>query len=315
MKNIAFGLLVAGAAIASAQSDRTVLVVNGEEIKASEYYYRMEFLPDYGRMLEGGVFEKTPPGLLTLQLLVEERIILQCAKDNGVSPTDAEVAAGLAEKKKRNPEFYADVAKQGISDAQLLYQERLEIAQFKLLTKGINVTDIEVQKFYTENPAQFTDPRRMKLSIIVTNAEGRAAVDAALKGGKPFADVARELSQDISKKNGGSLGAVEVEQFSQPIRDALEKIKIGQMTDWLQGETVYLKMLKEDVLPAKLRPLDAELKTTIRRTLMIDRGMAKNDLAALLKETRKKAVIELKQPAFQSQFQAFLNRYKLGVNR
>lgn len=302
-----------GQAFAQIDPNRTVMKINGEEIKGAEYYLRMEFLPEVGRMLPGGLFESTPPGLLVLQLILEERIILQCAKDHGVFPTEAQVKDYLEQKKLRDPQTFQRMKDQGFSEDFLMYQTRIEQAQFNLITKGVNIADLEVESYYKGNQREFTTPKRVKLRVIAVQETDKSKVDSDLKSGKDFADVAKALSKDLTANKGGDLGEVPVDSFTGPIRDALEAIKIGQTTDWIQGESVFIKFLKENVIPAVIRPLDDPLKKRIRRNLMLDRGAIKNDLQKMLQETRKKVKVEIIQPQFKNEFEKFMSR--AGVNR
>ncbi len=321
MKKLAWMLgLVATASLAtlslaSAQIDpnRTVMTVNGEEVKASEYYSRMEFLPGVGRSLGNGNFEIAPPGLLTLQLLLEERLTLQLAKEKGVFPTKAQVTETLDLKKERNPNFEKDFAAFGLSPADLEYQMTLETAQFNLLTLGINVTDLEVENYYKGNAREFTSPRLWTLRMIAVKPEDKTKVDDALKAGRKFEDVAKEMSQDSSRANGGLIGDVPVDQFSETVQKTLDGVKIGQTSDWIAGERVAIKFLKVNIIPEKVAPLTDILKKRIRRNLMVDRGVVKNDLEKMLREARQKAKVQLIQPQFKNEFDSFLKKYGIGA--
>ena len=61
--------LTACAAYAQVDANRTVAVVNGEEIKGGEYYHRMEYLSGVGRIGNNGVNE-FPPGFMTIEQLI-----------------------------------------------------------------------------------------------------------------------------------------------------------------------------------------------------------------------------------------------------
>lgn len=306
----AMGVLVA---TATAQIDptKTVLVVNGEEIKAGEYFRRMEFLADVGR-LNNGNLDVGAPGMLTLQRLIEERLLLIVAKEKGQTPTQAEVQALIAEKSELEPEFVKNWTSGGLTQSDLEYQITLEVARFKLTTMGITITDSEVEKHYKDNPTRFTVPKRYKLRVLAVKQDKKAAVDAALAGGKAFSEVAKEMSEDPSKVTGGELGLVPEDNFTGTVKQILQATKIGKASDWIQGETMSVKFFVEDIMPEKLVPLDPKLKTQLRKSLMIDRGVVKNNVEAMLREARKKVNLELKLPYFQAPFQRLVDSYKLG---
>jgi hypothetical protein len=106
---------------------------------------------------------------------------------------------------------------------------------------------------------------------------------------------------------------VEVEQFTDAIQKALDSVKIGQSTEWIRGETKWVRFLKEGVTPSALKPLDTDLRKFVRRKLMLDKGQVKNDLASMLRETRKKVRIEVVGAPFKNELQRLINSYKIGM--
>ncbi|MBS1706195.1 MAG: peptidyl-prolyl cis-trans isomerase [Armatimonadetes bacterium] len=317
MKKILMMAVWLGLALASHGADidpaKTVLVINGEEVKAQEYYSRMETLADVGRVVNNTI-QPMAPGLLTLQRLIEERLLLQLAKEKNVAPTAQQVKDLIELKKERDPAFVDDWLKLGLPMADLEYQASVEVAQFNLMTMGITITNQEVETYYKGNTREFTSPKKLKLSMIAVKTADKDKADAALKSGKSFADVAREMSVDTSKSAGGAIGEVDVEMFAEPVKKQLEAVKIGQTTEWIPGKEIVVKFLKENVIPAKVQPLDDHTKYKIRRNLMLDRGLAKNNLEQMLKELRKRSKIEMLLPVFKTDFQKFLDQAGFGAN-
>lgn len=301
--------------VATAQIDpaRSVATVNGETIKGEEYYRRMEFLPGMGRM-ERGNFTPGAPGYLTLVRLIEERILLGLAKEKGVLPTDAEVKAEIQLRTENEPKFVTMWTEQGMTVPELEYQIRLDLSLFKLQTMGINITDQEITQHYNANPTRFTIPKRWDLRMIAVPNDQRGPVDADLAAGKPFADVAKARSQDPTSEDGGALGPVPVRSFNPNVQKSIDAIKIGQATEWIQGETASIKFYLVNVLPEEKLPLDAKLRRQLRRSLMVDRGQVRNDVEKMLREARKKAVVQIQQPQFSSDLNRLLQRYKLGLD-
>ena len=227
---IAFGALVLSS-IANAQVDpgRTIATINGDPIVGSEYYRRMEFLPGVGKMSNQAFFE-APPGFLTLEQLITERLVLQLAKQKGVFPSDAEVEAELKFRQEDDPGFVAAWTKGGHTADELKKQVRYELAQFKIQSFGITVTDQEVEKFYKDNPSMYTNPKQAKLRVIVLDdAAKKAAVDKDLGAGKAFADVAKQYSTDASKSLGGEFGTVPIAFLNTSRLDVgLPEVQMGK---------------------------------------------------------------------------------------
>lgn len=299
-KSLFLAAVVAGSAFAAAQSDPTkpIATVNGDTIGGLEYFRRMEFLPGFGRMV-GGRFVEGWPGYLALQQMINEKLLLQIAKERGVAPKDADIAAELESRLKDSPKLLESLAKVGISKADLEYQVRVDLSEFNIVTQGVNVTDQEVEQHYKDNPSRFTIPKRYKLRLIAVAAEKKSAVDTALAGGKSFGDVARDMSSDPSALQSGFIGEVPATAFAQPVLTVLDATKIGTATEWLQGNTGWFKFFIEDVKAAEKIPLDANLRKQLRRTLMLDRGRVRNNLEKLMAEARKKAKITVSQPGME----------------
>jgi hypothetical protein len=312
LKQIATALtLVIAAAMAHAQVDpnRTVVVINGEEIKGAEYYRRMEHLPGVGKIMGEGLAE-FPPGFLTIEQLITERLIMQLAREKGVFPTDTEVQAELGQRLKINPKLLEEIGVIGMTRADLEYQIRFDLAQFKLITAGITVTDQEVDKFYKDNPGTFTNPKRVKLRVIaVQNEAERNAVDADLKKGTAFAEVARKHSVDVTRHSGGEFGVWPVNDLNEHIRKAVEAMKVGQTSNWLSAQDAQMKFLLEEVLPEKREDLTPELRQGIRRRLMLDRGRVRNDIQKDMLAMRKKANIDIKSKEFAEAYKRFIESY------
>ena len=314
MKHLLLVLSVLVASFSSAQVDvnRVVVVINGEEVKGGEYYRRMEHLPGVGKASSGG-FAEYSPGFLTIEQLITERLVFQLAKERSVDPTDAEVQAELTAMMEDNPKLLEEWQNGGRTRPELEYEVRYQLAQFKLLSKGITITDQQVEQFYKDNPTMFTVPKRAKLRVIVVDSRTAAdAVDADLKSGKTFAAVAMARSLDLSKSIGGDYGVTPIGQLSQQAQDAVNKRKPDGTTEWLESEGNYIKFLVEQVLPEEKQPLDAKLKRQIRKMRMIDNGRVKNDLQKDMAAMRAKAKIDIKQKEFAEAYTRFTKTFGGG---
>jgi foldase protein PrsA len=312
---IALGAIILSS-IASAQIDpnKTIATINGDPVKGAEYYRRMEFLPGVGKMDNQAFFE-APPGFLTLEQLITERLVVQLAKQKGVFPSDAEVEAELKIRQEDDPNLVQNWTTNGHTMEELKKQVEYDLAQFKLQTQGVTVTDSEVQKFYNDNPSMYTNPKQVKLRVIVVLKEAdKAPVDKDLAAGKPFADVAKQYSVDASKAVGGEFGTVPIAFLNTPAKTAVEAVKIGQATAWVQSQTQdnqsrFVKFFLEDVIAEKKMTFDAKLKRQIRQRLMVDRGNVKNDVRKEMNVMRSKAKIEITEPEFADIYKKFVDAY------
>ncbi len=310
---IAAALAIAAFSAAQVDVNKTVVVVNGEEIKGTEYYHRMEYLSGVGKPMSSGVAE-FPPGFLTIEQLITERLILQLAKNKGVFPTEPEVENELKNRIADDPKLLENWLNSGRSEAELRYTIRLELARFKVATTGVNVTDQEIEQHYKANPAMYTTPKKVKLSVIVVrDADGAAKVDAALKAGKSFSDTAKEFSEDVTKGVGGELGNLNFNVLSETVKAALDQVKIGDTTGWLQTGDAQVKFLLQDVTAAKKMELTAKLKRDVRKRLLLDKGAVKNNVAKEMYDLRAKSNIDIKDKVFADAYARFMEAYKKDI--
>ncbi|MEQ1822209.1 MAG: peptidyl-prolyl cis-trans isomerase [Fimbriimonadaceae bacterium] len=302
-----FGALAMAQALAQVDLTSTIVVINGEEVKGSEYYRRMEFLPGVGKQLGNG-FAEFPPGLLTIEQLVTERLILQMAKDKGVLPTAAEVKDEIAYQMQLNPDYTKSFLDTGQTLAELDYQTKVRVARFKLTTFGITVTDAEVAEFYKKNSSIYSTPKMVTLKVIAVDTEEKAkAVDADLAAGKSFSDVAKARSLDVSAATGGEFGRRPYFELAEIVRGEVDKIKVGGITEWIVGEKTRVKFMLVAADPEKARPLDDVLKKIIRREILITRGSIKNNIRQDMIVMRKKAQISITQKEFDDAYKKFID--------
>lgn len=285
------------AACVGAQSDpnRLIMTVNGDEIRADEYYRRMEFLTGVGKRVGEG-FVEFPPGLMTIEQLVYERLMKQLAEKKKILPTPAMVQQELQYRIEENPKLLEEWGRTGLPRTALDEQIFLELLEFRLYTNEITVTDAQVDEFYNENKPMFTTPARAELRMVaVADEAAMRAVDDDLKANKPFAEVARKYSTDVSKAAGGDFGVLAYDQLPQVIADAIRGATDGQTTGWLTIQGSHVKFLKIKGYPEELQKLDAPMRRSIRRRIMLDRGRIKNDVVKEINELRAKSTVDIKQ--------------------
>lgn len=304
--------LLATPATAQIDPAKVVAVVNGEEIKSNEYYRRMEFLPGIGKST-ANAFTEMPPGLWTLDQLITERLVLQLAREKGVFPTDAELANEINQLTSENPDLMNFWKSSGRTEEEYRDQVRVQLAQFKLQTMGVTVTDSEVERLYRTNIANYTSPRQFALSVIaVDSPANRDAVDKDLADGKAFGDVARARSIDVSKLQDGRYGTIPETQLGAVIKGELDKIKVGGVTQWIESSInstpVYMKFRLDDVIAERVEQLTPALRRRIRKQRMIELGVVRNDVAKMMIEQRKKAKVDIRN-GFADAYKTFIDAY------
>lgn len=143
-------------------------------------------------------------------------------------------------------------------------QVSVEYIQLKLasLEKNIQCEESELQKFYNDNIALYTSPERWHVAhLLIRSGTSETKVDKAKKqiadalhSGRAFADVVKQHSDDvISSKQGGDLGWITKEsQVGQQFSKALEKLKVGEISNWIVTENGQEKIKILGRVPAKV---------------------------------------------------------------
>ncbi len=286
--------IIATAATTYAQvdPDRVVAKVNGTPVTGREYYKRMEVQPGMSATLNGRLVQMYP-GYLTMRWIIEEELIMQLAKSQNVAPSQKQIDDEFNGRMAENPEQFKALVQFGFTEGDIKRNINVELSEFNVLTRGITITDFEVDKYYKDNAQKFTLPKRYTLRIIrVANEAGKKPVEDALARGEKFADVAAKLSVDLSRLDGGRIGTFPEEDMAPSTRTIVAATRKGSVTAWIEQNGNFAKFLVEDVKEAELLPLDAKLKKGIRESMMRDRGQARNNFPLLMAEFRKKAVLE-----------------------
>ncbi len=204
-------------AAALAQDDkadpkRVVATVNGVDLTYDDFKQRVDVLEQE----RGPVAPERYPEIL--RALVREEILMQAA---------------TAAKVDQSPEV----------------QKRIVIAQRQVLIETFlrqrvgamtQVGDAEVRKAYDDNKAQFTQ-EAVQASHIMTKTRAEAdQVEADLKAGQSFEEIAKTRSQDAgSASKGGDLGNLTRGQASPEFEQALFQLKEGEISDVVQTEFGY----------------------------------------------------------------------------
>jgi peptidyl-prolyl cis-trans isomerase D len=161
---------------------------------------------------------------------------------------------------------------------------RLKYAELRLdqLTPQVTVKPEDLQAYYEKVKDRYSEPEKRHAHHILIaigdpkDAKADAAalakagqIEADLKGGKDFAELAKKYSADPgSAAQGGDLGWADKSAFVGPFADALFSMQPGQISDPVKTEFGYHIIRLDEVRPAHVRSFDevrAELETEYRR--------------------------------------------------
>lgn len=222
-----------------------------------------------------------------LDMMLAARMLLADSAALGLTPADTEVATEFAELKKRfgsEDAYRAALLQQGTTEEALKSDLKENLAIQKLietqLVPAVKVEDAAIQAFYEENAQRMIEPESFHASHILlrvaaeAEASERAAVRARAeallakaKGGTPFADLARESSEDPgSKERGGDLGWVRKGQTVPQFEQAALALDPGTLSGVVESPFGYHLIRLHEKRPERKVPLE-EAKPRIQQVL------------------------------------------------
>ena len=112
---------ISQAQTSSVDPKRVVATIDGTPITGEEYYHRMERLTGVGTLV-GQNYIQMQPGVLTLNQLISEHLLLLVAQERGVAPKDDEVEAAYRDALTQNPSLEKNWLATGQTKEELLHQ-------------------------------------------------------------------------------------------------------------------------------------------------------------------------------------------------
>lgn len=234
-------------------------------------------------------------GFLAIEDLINQRLVMQLAKDAGVWPDDAAVLKELELKKESNPQFVEQLKQTGQSLDQIKYGLRLDLAMENLVTKGVSVTIADVDKYLKDNPSSMIDPAKVNmLFVFIKEDAAKADVDRALAQGESFAAVAARFNVDPTAREArgqfGERTIADLRKQAPEIAAVVEKTDELRTTEWVKTGDGWAKFyIERKTQDKKINP-DANMKENMRRRLAISRGQLSNDVAKKLQERLKEGI-------------------------
>jgi foldase protein PrsA len=229
--------------------------------------------------------------------LIREKLILQAAKKEGVYPSNEEVEKELEFRKRENPNFMEDLKKQNMTLEEYKKQLIESLAEINLITKGINVTDKEIEDAFKKYKPML-DRVRLRWIVNVSEEEIKKAKEK-LDAGAFFETVAKDSSQDTTTKDkGGDMGYVSIANLralSPKIADLAMTLPLGKVSDIIKISNAYVIIRVED---RRVATLDS-WKDFLRRSVMLEKANKEGRAEKVLKPIFEQAKIEIKDPLYK----------------
>ena len=253
-------LLLAGHPTGAQQ--RIVAVVNDDVISAQDLNDRLQLVT-----LSSGIpdSEEARARLApqVLRSLIEETLQLQEAERLDITVEDAEIQRTLANIAERNQMTVEAMqrlfAQKGINLATLLDQVRAQIAWVKVVNRQIvprvTVTVDQLDMAVEEARRNEGEPEYLLSEIVLpVDSPAQAQVVAqdatrlvqTLREGASFESLARQVSAAASAENAGDVGWIRGSAIPPELRDTLESMREGEISDPISSPVGYYIFLLRD---------------------------------------------------------------------
>jgi len=239
---------------APAPGDYIVAIVNSELVTAGEVEQRVARVKQEAARTGARL---PPDAVLREQItnaLIDERVLVTYARDIGVKVDAAEVdraIANIAAQNKLSLDQLRDrLQREGIDYGRFRDNLRDQIAVERVRERDviarIQPTDREIDALLDQQRAAAGASIEYNIAqILVTVPEGasdavvaerKARAESAMarvRAGEPFAQVAREMSEDANRAKGGEIGMRPAEKLPDVFVDAVRTLAPGQMSPTL----------------------------------------------------------------------------------
>ena len=201
---------------------------------------------------------------------------------------------GAEEKLDQTPEFKAAL--------ETFRNQSLARAAIDASLKDVTASDEDAKKFYDEHPDQFTQPERVHVRHIlisddVTSADAIAKVQADLKAGVSFDEVAKSRSLCPSAAQGGDLGEVSKGQMVPEFEAAAFALKDpGDLSEPVKTQFGWHIIRLEGRTPSSLEPFDTVKPQLLQYLTNEKRNEAFKNVVEGLKKTYKVEMLVPEEP-------------------
>jgi parvulin-like peptidyl-prolyl isomerase len=291
--------------------DKVIVQVNDEIITQREFDRAFQPIQEnYKANFQGEDLEKKLKEVhdAFLDQLINTKVAISEAKKQKIEVKDAE----LDERLNKIKSLYGseDVFLQALNDKgtnltefkkeikdQMMAQKLVE----EQVAKKIVITPGEINELYEKNKEQLVTPKRVKVKeIMVRKAENVPAeeskkkisdIQAELKKGTAFSEVAKQYSEGPYAAAGGDMGFVVKGQLLEEMDGAIFSASKGQTTDIVETRIGYHIFMIEDIEEPRKLGLN-EVNDFLKGQLY--RKKFEDNLVKWLDEKRKNAYISVK---------------------
>ncbi|NUN14418.1 MAG: peptidylprolyl isomerase [Myxococcales bacterium] len=224
-----------------------VATVNGKPVDSDEYYAELEKITQHGAKIPEDRMTRIRENIL--KRLIEAELVNQAIAKESIVVPDEDVQKEYDDYKSRfkSDEQFQNYLKHGkITEDDIKARIKDKRALEMLIAKKgtLTVDDAEARDFYDKNQRFYLEKEAVRASHILVKLENEATpeqdaeakkkieeIQAALKDGADFTELANKYSEGPSAPSGGDLGFFSRGQMVKPFEDVAFAMKPGDVSE------------------------------------------------------------------------------------
>ena len=291
--------------------ERIVAVVNDEIVTEQDLANAMApVMAQVRTMYTGQEYEEKAKEARKdfLQKVIEDRLILSEAKRRKVIVKDEEVDDMIAEVRNKFPSkevFLKAIEDQDLTEKKLWGHFRDQLMTQKLVAyevrSRVSVSPGEVNEYYKAHSEEFSQGERVRLQHILIRSGGARTeeeaktfaetLEAQIKSGALFEDLAKTYSEASEAKEGGEMGWMEKGQLLGEIDTQVFALNPREVTPPIQSSlgTHIFKVVDRQI--SSIKPI-SEVRGQIQEQLFKEKMSAR--LEKWISDLKKNAYISIR---------------------
>jgi len=252
--------------------------------------------------------------------LIANALLAEAAREAGLSVTEKQVNQGLETVKAQlgGRTVYQDLLKTiGATEDDVVQaatsRQLAKLYVAKKIDPTVTVTEADAKAYYDAHKDEVRHFAQAKVRGIFVSAppgiDAKADADAKARAseaerrvlaGQDFGKVAKDMSDDMSKANGGELGWMDASflaSIASQLGADISKLEAGDTSSVLRGKFGYWVVQIMETRPAGSPPYD-EVKDLMLRSAREHK--LDGAVAAIVAQRRSKATIEALDPAVKA---------------
>lgn len=306
--------IVLSSAAVAVVVDGVAIIVNKDAILVSQINeLLMPLMQEYRTKYSGTELKKKMDELrqTVIEQAIDTRLILQVAKQKGITPSERDVDLRIEMVKSRFPS--EDAFLQGLAAKGITYREyRDQVAEQVLVQEtikqvagsGISVSENEIRDYYNAHLSEFVTEPKVKLAQIflknptdstperVEELRQKAEqLHILLEDGMSFAELARTYSEGPYREKDGIVGIVGHGEILPELEDIAFGLNTGEVSPVIQTSYGFHILKSLESFPARKITLD-EARPLIEDRISETKRSEKYE--EWIKTLREDAFIEVK---------------------